>query len=223
MLLKGVDRLEIEWRHLVQEGNTCERCDNTGETLRRVLQDLSAELGRKGVTVTFRETSLGSEALAQSNLILFNGISVEDCLGAQVTETHCQSCCDLVGEEVNCRAVEINGTVYEAIPEALIRDAAYAVLQMENQMMKQFKVLGSGCANCDTTMKLIEDTAKAKGVAIQMEKVEDMAAILGFGVMSTPGVVLDGIVVHSGSVPTKGLVESWLSTAEPCCGCCGKE
>jgi N-acyl-D-aspartate/D-glutamate deacylase len=44
-----------------------------------------------------------------------------------------------------------------------------------------------------------------------MEKVEDMAAILGYGVMSTPGVVIDGKVVHSGGVPDRKKIEDWLA------------
>ena len=140
---------------------------------------------------------------------------------AQVTETHCQSCCDMIGEKVNCRAVEVNGQIYEAIPEALIREAVYAALKMEKKAMKQIKVLGSGCANCETTAKLIEETAKASGVRVNLEKVTDMAAILGYGVMSTPGVVIDGKLVHSGSVPGKSAVEGWLAAPAECCGCCG--
>jgi small redox-active disulfide protein 2 len=76
--------------------------------------------------------------------------------------------------------------------------------------MKDIKVLGSGCANCKTTLKLIEEIAQARGVAINLEKVDDMAAILGYGVMSTPGVVIDGKVVHAGGVPDRKKVESWL-------------
>jgi small redox-active disulfide protein 2 len=76
--------------------------------------------------------------------------------------------------------------------------------------MKDIKVLGSGCANCKTTLKLIEDVAQASGVAVNLEKVDDMAAILGYGVMSTPGVVIDGKVVHAGGVPDRKKVESWL-------------
>ncbi|ODU13022.1 MAG: glutaredoxin [Thiobacillus sp. SCN 64-35] len=72
------------------------------------------------------------------------------------------------------------------------------------------KVLGSGCANCKTTLKLIEEVAQARGVAINLEKVEDMAAILGYGVMSTPGVVVDGKVVHAGGVPDRKKIEGWL-------------
>lgn len=76
--------------------------------------------------------------------------------------------------------------------------------------MKDIKVLGSGCANCKTTLKLIEEVAQARGVAVNLEKVEDMATILGYGVMSTPGVVIDGKVVHAGGVPDRKKIESWL-------------
>jgi small redox-active disulfide protein 2 len=76
--------------------------------------------------------------------------------------------------------------------------------------MKQIKVLGSGCANCKTTYQLIADAAKAKGVEIQLEKVEDFQAIMSYGVMSTPGVVIDGKVVHAGGIPDKKKVEGWL-------------
>ncbi|MBN8761976.1 MAG: thioredoxin family protein [Thiobacillus sp. 63-78] len=76
--------------------------------------------------------------------------------------------------------------------------------------MKDIKVLGSGCANCKTTLKLIEEVAQARGVTVRLEKVEDMAAILGYGVMSTPGVVIDGKVVHAGGVPDRKKIEGWL-------------
>lgn len=76
--------------------------------------------------------------------------------------------------------------------------------------MKQIKVLGSGCRNCEVTAKLIEDVAATQGKTIQLEKISDMAAILGFGVMSTPGVVIDGKVVHAGGVPDRKKIEGWL-------------
>lgn len=76
--------------------------------------------------------------------------------------------------------------------------------------MKNIKVLGTGCANCKATLKLIGDVAKAQGVEIQLEKVEDMAAIVGYGVLSTPGVVVDGKVVHSGGLPSRDKILGWL-------------
>lgn len=76
--------------------------------------------------------------------------------------------------------------------------------------MKNFKVLGSGCANCKTTVRLVEEVAKELGVAIELEKIEDMQKIASFGVMSTPGVVIDGKVVHSGGIPSRAKVAEWL-------------
>ena len=76
--------------------------------------------------------------------------------------------------------------------------------------MKNVKILGSGCANCKTTFALVEQVAKEKGVAVAMEKIEDFPTIASFGVMTTPGVVIDGIVVHAGGIPTRSKVEGWF-------------
>ncbi len=73
------------------------------------------------------------------------------------------------------------------------------------------KVLGTGCANCKKTVALIDQVAQDRGVAIQLEKVEDLRAIMGYGVMSTPAVVINGKVVHAGGLPARDKVEQWLS------------
>ena len=73
------------------------------------------------------------------------------------------------------------------------------------------KVLGTGCAKCKTTVALIEEIAKEKGVSISLSKVAELRQIAAFGVMSTPGVVLDGKVVHAGGVPSRSKVEQWLT------------
>ena len=76
--------------------------------------------------------------------------------------------------------------------------------------MKNVKILGTGCANCKNTYALVEAVAREKGVEIVLEKVEDFPSITGYGVMSTPGVVIDGTVVHAGGVPTRAKVEGWF-------------
>ncbi len=73
------------------------------------------------------------------------------------------------------------------------------------------KVLGTGCANCRSTIALIEQVAKAKGVSVTLSKVEELREIMGYGVMSTPGVVIDGKVVHAGGVPSRDKIEHWLA------------
>ncbi len=76
--------------------------------------------------------------------------------------------------------------------------------------MKDVKVLGTGCANCKATVKLIEEVAKENGEAITLEKVEDLQKIMAYSVMSTPAVVVDGKVVHAGGIPNREKVEGWF-------------
>lgn len=73
------------------------------------------------------------------------------------------------------------------------------------------KVLGSGCNNCKNTVALIEQVARDHGVALTLEKIEDLRSIVGYGVMSTPGVVINGKVVHAGGVPSRDKIEKWFN------------
>ena len=76
--------------------------------------------------------------------------------------------------------------------------------------MKNIKVLGSGCKNCETTVNLIKVAAEQEGVEIELEKITDIAEIMAFGVMSTPGVVVDGKLVHAGGLPGPEQIRQWV-------------
>ncbi len=76
--------------------------------------------------------------------------------------------------------------------------------------MVDIKILGSGCKNCQITADLLKYKAEELGIDANIEKVTDMAKILEAGVMSTPGVIIDGNLVHSGGVPDSNSVASWL-------------
>lgn len=78
--------------------------------------------------------------------------------------------------------------------------------------MKDIKVLGTGCSNCRTTISLIRDRAAALGAEIHLEKVESLPDIMRYGIMSTPGVVVDGVVVHAGGVPKGAAIDGWLTS-----------
>ena len=71
--------------------------------------------------------------------------------------------------------------------------------------------MGSGCKNCDTTANLIRIAAEQAGIEIELEKITDMAQIMSYGVMSTPGVVVDGKLVHAGGLPGPDLVRQWVT------------
>lgn len=76
--------------------------------------------------------------------------------------------------------------------------------------MKEIKVLGTGCAKCTKTVELIEKIAKEKGIDAHVVKETNPEVIMGYGVMSTPAVIIDEVNVHSGSIPHRDAVESWL-------------
>lgn len=76
--------------------------------------------------------------------------------------------------------------------------------------MKQFKVLGSGCVKCSKIAEMITDISEEMGVDAIVKKDTDPQALLKFKVTKTPAVVIDGELVHSGSVPSRGDIEQWL-------------
>ena len=79
--------------------------------------------------------------------------------------------------------------------------------------MKNIKVLGPGCRNCEITANVIAQAAKEAGIEIELEKVTDIAEIMSYGVMSTPGVVVDGTLVYSGGIPGPDQARAWVGGA----------
>jgi small redox-active disulfide protein 2 len=77
----------------------------------------------------------------------------------------------------------------------------------------KLEILGSGCANCHKLEAIAREAVAELAVEdAQVVKVTDMKAIMGYGVMSTPGLVIDGKVVSSGRVPSKAEVASMIAT-----------
>lgn len=77
--------------------------------------------------------------------------------------------------------------------------------------MKDVKVLGPGCSRCEATVQMVRDAAAKLGLDVTVEKVTDYAAIAGYGIASTPGIVIDGKVVHAGGLPKPDDVARWLA------------
>lgn len=66
--------------------------------------------------------------------------------------------------------------------------------------MKKIQILGTGCAKCMKLTANAEEAAKESGVPYEIEKVTDIKKIMEFGVMMTPGIVIDGVVKAVGKV-----------------------
>lgn len=76
--------------------------------------------------------------------------------------------------------------------------------------MKTVKVYGPGCKRCEATEKMVRDAAEKLGIQVDLEKVADPKSIAMAGVMSTPGVAVDGKLVHTGGLPDAAKLEGWL-------------
>lgn len=73
--------------------------------------------------------------------------------------------------------------------------------------MKDVKVLGTGCVKCTKLFENVQAAVKEAGLECKLEKVEDIEKILDYGVMMTPGLVVDGKVVSTGRVlPSKDII-----------------
>ncbi|MBE0675355.1 MAG: TM0996/MTH895 family glutaredoxin-like protein [Bacteroidales bacterium] len=66
----------------------------------------------------------------------------------------------------------------------------------------EIKVLGTGCPKCKTLEKLTREVVEQSGIDATVVKVEDIVAIMNYGVISTPALVVDGKVVVKGRVPS---------------------
>ena len=84
---------------------------------------------------------------------------------------------------------------------------------MQMALKMEIRVLGMGCSKCRSTIGIIERAALACGVEVEIVKVENPDEIKRSGVSATPAVMINGQVVHSGGIPSREDVQSWLKPA----------
>lgn len=77
--------------------------------------------------------------------------------------------------------------------------------------MKTVKVYGPGCKRCETAETMVKEAAAKLGVAVAVEKVTDPREIAMAGVMSTPGIAIDGKLVHAGGLPDAAKLDAWIA------------
>lgn len=77
-------------------------------------------------------------------------------------------------------------------------------------MSKTIKILGTGCAKCQSMTAAVKDVVLANKVDATIEKVEDVMEIMKFNVMATPALVIDDVITIKGRVPSKDEVLALL-------------
>lgn len=118
----------VEWMHLDKNGETCERCSDTGTDVKEIVKKLNRECASKQIQIVLKETKLAEGEIDKSNLILIDGIPMEDILpGAVASESACCSCGELTGKSEVCRTIVQFSEVHESIPQKMIHDAVCQV------------------------------------------------------------------------------------------------
>ena len=78
-------------------------------------------------------------------------------------------------------------------------------------MNKSIKILGTGCAKCQSMTGVVKEVVSENNIDATIEKVEDLMEIMKFNVMTTPALAIDGVITIKGRVPTKAEVLALLN------------
>jgi len=118
--------LDSEWRHIGESVDaTCERCAATGRTLAEVLDEIRPMLSARRILLRVHATVLPHDRIEESNILLFNGVPLEDLIDdVRIEKTSCPSCACMTGTDAACRALVCGDQTFEGVPADLIRRAA---------------------------------------------------------------------------------------------------
>lgn len=78
-------------------------------------------------------------------------------------------------------------------------------------MTKVIKILGTGCSKCQSMTNVIKDVVSENNIDATIEKIEDIMEIMKFNIITTPALVIDGVITIKGRVPSKDEVLALLN------------
>lgn len=130
---KNNKTIVVVWQRLISDGSTCPRCGSTEENLEQAVLELKEKLKPYNIDIVLEKKELTVEEFKKdsinSNSILFEGVSLEKLISANIGQS---KCCDVCGD-AECRAVEIKGSLYEIIPiDLIVRAGLIAVFDKFN-------------------------------------------------------------------------------------------
>ena len=114
----------IEWFRYEKEGNTCCRCGDSTEVVRRVVDEFKAR--NTDLDIELKEYSLDEDRIDLSNTVKVNGRDIMDILGErQRVLNTCPSCTDLIGKETECNTYVYKAIIYDSLPDEMLKEALY--------------------------------------------------------------------------------------------------
>jgi len=131
-------QLLIRWYHLDVDGETCERCSLTKNTIDDAVSHLKSLLNSAGWDIEVEDVKLSEDQIEKSNLCEINGSPIEEIIDVKVSMNPCPSCSDLTGKTVCCRSVKYKGKTYNEIPASAIVEAILSVSHLKSQGPSMF-------------------------------------------------------------------------------------
>lgn len=124
--------LLIRWYRLDIDGQTCERCALTKDTLDVVINHLKEHLSMAGWDIVAEDVKLSEDQIEKSNLCEIDGKPIEEIIDLNVSMNLCPSCCDLTGKIEYCRSVKYKGKTYNEIPASAIIEAILSAVHLKS-------------------------------------------------------------------------------------------
>ncbi|HEY5276772.1 MAG TPA: thioredoxin family protein [Coriobacteriia bacterium] len=78
--------------------------------------------------------------------------------------------------------------------------------------MTKIEVLGPGCYNCHLVEQAAREAIAMAGIQAEIVKITDWGQIASYGILHTPGLVIDGKVVSAGRIPSADDIAAWLTS-----------
>ena len=114
----------VEWSRYEKEDNTCCRCGDSTEVVRRVVDEFKAR--NTDLDIELKEYSLDEDRIDLSNTVKVNGRDIMDILGErQRVLNTCPSCTDLIGKETECNTYVYKAKIYDSLPDEMLKEALY--------------------------------------------------------------------------------------------------
>lgn len=124
-------KIIVEWFRYEKEGNTCCRCGDSTDVVRRVVDEFKAR--NIDLDIELKEYSFGEDKIDLSNTVKINGKDIMDILGEkQRVLNACPSCTDLIGKETECNTYVYEGKIYDSLPDEMLKEAIYREVFGEN-------------------------------------------------------------------------------------------
>jgi hypothetical protein len=115
-------KIVVEWFRYEKEGNTCCRCGDSTEVVRKVVREFKVRNPDQDIELI--ETSLGEDRVDLSNTVRINGKDIMGILGEEGRVlTDCPSCTELIGVETLCNTYTYKGGIYDSLPEKMLTEA----------------------------------------------------------------------------------------------------